>query len=362
MGRRAAALGLRGQRAPAEAAHARPLRQPHRRGRVPPGLPPAHGRSPRRRGCTALPWTSDREGAHAARAAMGLTSGQAEAGHGCPMTMTFAAIPALRHTPELHDEWAPLLNAAGYDPELRRRQDVGQVRHGDDREAGRLGRAREHDARRARRRGLAPDRPQVVLLGADVRRLPRPRPDRRGRLLLPRPAHPARRHAQRVPPPAPEGQARQPLERLERGRVRPDLRAAGRRARPRRPDDHRDGRPHAAGLRDRQRRRHALGRRQRDVAHGAPQRRSASCSPTSRSCRTSSPTSASSPRRRRRWPCASRARTTRRTRRSSAWPPRSASTGSASASRRWRPRRWSAWAATATSRSPACRACTARRR
>ena len=79
---------------------------------------------------------------------MGLTSGQAEAGHGCPMTMTFAAIPALRHTPELHDEWAPRLNAAGYDPELRRGQGVGQVRHGDDREAGRLGRAREHDARR----------------------------------------------------------------------------------------------------------------------------------------------------------------------------------------------------------------------
>jgi putative acyl-CoA dehydrogenase len=70
-------------------------------------------------GLHSLPWTSDREGAHAARAAMGLTSGQAEAGHGCPMTMTFAAIPALRHTPELHDEWAPRLNAAGYDPELR---------------------------------------------------------------------------------------------------------------------------------------------------------------------------------------------------------------------------------------------------
>ena len=70
-------------------------------------------------GLHSLPWTSGRDGAHAARAAMGLTSGQAEAGHGCPMTMTFAAIPALRHSPELHDEWAPLLNAAGYDPVLR---------------------------------------------------------------------------------------------------------------------------------------------------------------------------------------------------------------------------------------------------
>jgi putative acyl-CoA dehydrogenase len=69
-------------------------------------------------GLHSLPWTSERDGAHAARAAMGLCSGQAEAGHGCPMTMTFAAIPALRHTPELHDEWAPRLNAAGYDPAL----------------------------------------------------------------------------------------------------------------------------------------------------------------------------------------------------------------------------------------------------
>ena len=39
-----------------------------------------------------------------------------------------------------------------------------------------------------------------------------------------------------------------------------------------------------------------------------------------------------------------------------------ASTGCASAPPRTPPRRWSAWAATATSRSPACRGCTARRR
>jgi putative acyl-CoA dehydrogenase len=47
---------------------------------------------------------------------------------------------------------------------------------------------------------------------------------------------------------------------------------------------------------------------------------------------------------------------------SSAWPPPSASTGCASASRPSRSRRWSAWAATATSRSRACRGCSARRR
>src|SRR5512133_4305894 len=65
-------------------------------------------------GLHSLPWTSDRPGRHAARTAMGLTSGQVEAGHGCPMTMTFAAVPALRAQPEIAAEWEPLLTAAGY--------------------------------------------------------------------------------------------------------------------------------------------------------------------------------------------------------------------------------------------------------
>jgi len=67
----------------------------------------------------ALPWTSPEAGAHVARAAMYVTSGQAEAGHGCPMTMTFAAVPALRTTPHLAEAWIPRLTAAAYDPELR---------------------------------------------------------------------------------------------------------------------------------------------------------------------------------------------------------------------------------------------------
>src|SRR4051812_27285695 len=66
----------------------------------------------------SLPWTSDREGAHVARAAMYMSS-QADAGHGCPITMTFAAVPALRATPELAAEWEPLLMARAYDGELR---------------------------------------------------------------------------------------------------------------------------------------------------------------------------------------------------------------------------------------------------
>ena len=52
-------------------------------------------------GLHSLPWTSERAGAHAARAALYMTAMQAEAGFGCPITMTFAAIPALRAQPEL---------------------------------------------------------------------------------------------------------------------------------------------------------------------------------------------------------------------------------------------------------------------
>jgi putative acyl-CoA dehydrogenase len=66
----------------------------------------------------SLPWVSDQPGAHVARAAMYMSS-QADAGHGCPITMTFAAVPALRATPELAAEWEPLLMAPDYDGELR---------------------------------------------------------------------------------------------------------------------------------------------------------------------------------------------------------------------------------------------------
>ena len=46
------------------------------------------------------------------------------------------------------------------------------ARHGHDREAGRHRRARQHDARRTRRRRLPHHRPQMVHVGADVRRVP----------------------------------------------------------------------------------------------------------------------------------------------------------------------------------------------
>jgi putative acyl-CoA dehydrogenase len=67
----------------------------------------------------ALPWRTDQPGAHVARAATYVCSGQAEAGFGCPITMTFAAVPALRTQPEVAAEWVPRLTATSYDPELK---------------------------------------------------------------------------------------------------------------------------------------------------------------------------------------------------------------------------------------------------
>ncbi len=75
----------------------------------------------------ALPWRSNRAGAHAARAAMYITAIQAEAGFACPTTMTYAAIPALRMQPELAEEWEPLLTATTYDPELKPAAEKGSA-------------------------------------------------------------------------------------------------------------------------------------------------------------------------------------------------------------------------------------------
>ena len=63
-------------------------------------------------------------GGHVARAARFMTLAYAEAGVGCPISMTFASVPALRAAaPELADEWAPLLGSTTYDPGLRPHRD-----------------------------------------------------------------------------------------------------------------------------------------------------------------------------------------------------------------------------------------------
>ncbi|HLU95844.1 MAG TPA: isovaleryl-CoA dehydrogenase [Thermobifida alba] len=70
-------------------------------------------------GLHAAPWADDRAGAHVARAAKFFVWSQAEAGHGCPISMTYAAVPALRHSPDLAARFEPLLTARVYDFGLR---------------------------------------------------------------------------------------------------------------------------------------------------------------------------------------------------------------------------------------------------
>jgi len=69
-------------------------------------------------GLHAAPWAADRPGAHVARAAK-FYVWRTDAGHGCPISMTYAAIPALRHSPDLAATYEPLLTAGSYDPGLR---------------------------------------------------------------------------------------------------------------------------------------------------------------------------------------------------------------------------------------------------
>jgi putative acyl-CoA dehydrogenase len=61
-----------------------------------------------------LPWNEPQPGAHVARAAIYMSGMQAEAGFCCPITMTFAAVPALGDS-----EWVPRLLSKEYDGSLR---------------------------------------------------------------------------------------------------------------------------------------------------------------------------------------------------------------------------------------------------
>jgi len=61
----------------------------------------------------SLPWIDSRPGAHVARAALFMLLGQVEAGVGCPLSMTFAAVPVLRAADDLADEWVRRLTVGG---------------------------------------------------------------------------------------------------------------------------------------------------------------------------------------------------------------------------------------------------------
>ena len=73
-------------------------------------------------GLGATPWERQADGdahAHVRRAAGFMAWSHTEPGHGCPISMTYAAVPALRVDDAIAKEWTPLLASTIYDPGLR---------------------------------------------------------------------------------------------------------------------------------------------------------------------------------------------------------------------------------------------------
>jgi putative acyl-CoA dehydrogenase len=66
-----------------------------------------------------LPWAQARPGAHVARAALAMMASENEAGHVCPVSMTYAAVPVLRRNDALVSEWEPRIYSTRYDPSVR---------------------------------------------------------------------------------------------------------------------------------------------------------------------------------------------------------------------------------------------------
>jgi putative acyl-CoA dehydrogenase len=70
-------------------------------------------------GLHGAPWASARPGEHVARAAKVMVWGGADAGHLCPISMTYAVVPALRTTRELAARYEALLTNRAYDAGMR---------------------------------------------------------------------------------------------------------------------------------------------------------------------------------------------------------------------------------------------------
>ncbi len=70
-------------------------------------------------GVHGLAWETPRRGGHVVRAGLELLHNQADSGTDCPLTMTYACIPALRIEPALAQEWEPRIVGRSYDGAAR---------------------------------------------------------------------------------------------------------------------------------------------------------------------------------------------------------------------------------------------------
>lgn len=66
-------------------------------------------------GVHSSPWANSRPGAHVARAAAAMLASECEAGHVCPISMTYSSVPVLRRDPDLAREWEARLHSTLYD-------------------------------------------------------------------------------------------------------------------------------------------------------------------------------------------------------------------------------------------------------
>jgi len=66
-------------------------------------------------GASSIAWTAP-AGGHLAHSLLLFLLTQADAGHGCPVSMTYASVPALRHQPDVAARWEPRVTSARYDP------------------------------------------------------------------------------------------------------------------------------------------------------------------------------------------------------------------------------------------------------
>ncbi|MDO8287927.1 MAG: isovaleryl-CoA dehydrogenase [Parvibaculum sp.] len=87
-------------------------------------------------GLHGSPWdhladgSAPKAGAIVARLAGTYMMTQIESGHGCPITMTNAAVPALMFQPELAKEWVPRILSRDYDPTFTKASDKKGVTFG----------------------------------------------------------------------------------------------------------------------------------------------------------------------------------------------------------------------------------------
>ncbi len=67
----------------------------------------------------SIAWAEERPGAHVAHAALLALFSEVEQGTMCPISMTYASVPALRHQPEVAAQWVPKIVGGRYDAPLR---------------------------------------------------------------------------------------------------------------------------------------------------------------------------------------------------------------------------------------------------